>query len=455
MSSTRSLAIFLAALMVCPALPAVSAERATSSGTGFVINDGGWLVTNAHVIEDCDRVNISGSGDINERFVDSQNDLAVVRVSGPGFNIAPIAIRRAPPRLGEDVAALGYPLTEILSDSVKITTGNINSMIGLGNDSRYLQISTPIQPGNSGGPLVDKAGSLLGINTATLGTKFTVETGILAQNVNFAIRASVLEVFLQARGISYQNVETALPGLPTSDLAEKISPSVKQVFCFKAKTEVPPAASAPGQSMAVAPSTASMETRVRNFVISYHEALSGDNATAWKFMQGAYSGSVSYYGKYLSKEAVLAEKRKFMERWPNRNYVVQPDSVTVACAVTSCHVEALVDWQAGSPARKKTPSGVASMSIDWDTSLEVITSESSSVIKHERPDTKTASLISTWFDENSKCRGGAGNDPQTDKACARRETLSDNLYSMGWCYGKKHQYGYQMKWHQCTADSNR
>lgn len=59
----------------------MSAERATSSGTGFVINSDGWLVTNAHVIKDCDRVNISGAGDIGERFVDSQNDLAVVRVS--------------------------------------------------------------------------------------------------------------------------------------------------------------------------------------------------------------------------------------------------------------------------------------------------------------------------------------------------------------------------------------
>lgn len=454
MDRIRSFAAIIAAFITFPISPSMSAERATSSGTGFVINSDGWLVTNAHVIEGCDRVNISGAGDIGERFVDSQNDLAVVRVSSLASNSAPIIIRRAPPRLGEDVAALGYPLTDILSDSVKITTGNINSMIGLGNDSRYLQISTPIQPGNSGGPLIDRAGSLVGINTATLGTKFTAETGILAQNVNFAIRASVLEVFLQARGISYQNVETALPGIPTSDRAEKISPSVKQVLCFKAKPDVP-APPAAEQNITTAPQTASIEAMARDFIVSYHEALSSDNASALKFMQRAYSNGVSYYGKYLSKEAVLAEKQKFMERWPNRNYVVRPDSVTVVCSTTSCHLEALVDWQAGSPARKSTPSGVASIAIDWDSVSGMITSETSSVIKQERPDAKAASLISRWFDENSNCRGGAGSDPETNKACTRREKLSADLLSVGWCYGKKHDYGYQMKWHKCTSGSIR
>ncbi|MEI4480655.1 MULTISPECIES: S1C family serine protease [unclassified Phyllobacterium] len=450
MDRNWSFAAIFAAFITFPISQSMSAERATGSGSAFVINGEGWLVTNAHVIEDCNRVKISGAGDISERFVDSQNDLAVVRISSLVSNSAPIIIRRAPPRLGEDVAALGYPLTNILSDSVKITTGNINSMIGLGNDSRYLQISTPIQPGNSGGPLIDRAGSLLGINTATLGTKFTAETGIIAQNVNFAIRASVLEVFLQARGISYQNVGAALPGIPTSDLAEKISPSVKQVICYKTDLEIekPPLAKP-------SVSTTAAETMAKDFIVSYHEALSSDNASALKFMQRAYSSSVSYYGKYLSKQAVLAEKQKFMERWPNRNYVVQPDSVTVVCSATSCHLEALVDWQAGSPARKSTPSGVASIAIDWDSFSGMITSETSSVIKQERPDSKTASLISRWFDENSNCRGGAGSDPETNKACTRREELSADLLSVGWCYGKKQDYGYQMKWHKCTSDSIR
>lgn len=231
-------------------------EKASSSGTGFFVNAEGWLATNAHVVDGCSSITVGTFGTVVQKQVDTQNDLAIVRVSVPPSSIKGIAIRHAPPRLGEDVAALGYPLSGLLSDNVKITTGNINSLVGMENDTRYLQISTPIQPGNSGGPLLDKAGNLLGINTATLGTKFAVNSGILPQNVNFALRASVLELFLQARGVVYQTVESAEAPLATADLADKASPSVIQILCYGQKNEENPVASAntnPPSSSTVAP----------------------------------------------------------------------------------------------------------------------------------------------------------------------------------------------------------
>ncbi len=92
--------------------------------------------------------------------------MALIRISPPE-PLTPLTFRRSPTRLGEEIVAIGFPLAELLADSVKITTGNVNALAGLRNDTRYIQISTPIQPGNSGGPIVDRDGLLVGITSAT------------------------------------------------------------------------------------------------------------------------------------------------------------------------------------------------------------------------------------------------------------------------------------------------
>jgi hypothetical protein len=209
------------------------AESPTSSGTGFAVTSDGWVLTNAHVVEGCQRVEVKGKGDAADPRVDETNDLALLKVTNPEA-LKPIVFRRAPTRLGEDLVAIGYPLATLLADSVKVTTGNVNALAGLRNDTRYLQISTPIQPGNSGGPVVDRAGFLMGITSATLSKQTADAIGITAQNVNFAIRASVADLFLQSQGISAQSgdADKDLPALSTADLADKITPSVFQVLCY-------------------------------------------------------------------------------------------------------------------------------------------------------------------------------------------------------------------------------
>ncbi|KQV82689.1 trypsin-like peptidase domain-containing protein [Rhizobium sp. Root1220] len=209
------------------------AESPTSSGTGFAVTPDGWLMTNAHVVEGCQRIEVKGKGDASDPRVDETNDLALLKIASPE-PLKPIVFRRAPTRLGEDLVAIGYPLATLLADSVKVTTGNVNALAGLRNDTRYLQISTPIQPGNSGGPVVDRAGFLMGITSATLSKQTADAIGITAQNVNFAIRASVADLFLQSQGISAQSgdVDKEQPALTTADLADKITPSVFQVLCY-------------------------------------------------------------------------------------------------------------------------------------------------------------------------------------------------------------------------------
>ncbi len=117
---------------------------------------------------------------------------------------------------------------------MKITTGNINALAGLRNDTRYIQVSTPIQPGNSGGPVVDRDGFVLGITSATFSKSAADEIGITAQNVNFAIRASVAETFMQTQSVDPTKGERSADALPlqTADLADQIAPSVYQILCY-------------------------------------------------------------------------------------------------------------------------------------------------------------------------------------------------------------------------------
>lgn len=231
MKRTALSAVFMAVAIGFGSGTAI-ADDVSSSGTGFFVNDQGWVVTNAHVVEGCTSVSVPQMGTGDALAVDKQNDLAAFKLTS-GVGKPHLPLRRSQPRLGEDIAAYGFPLDGILSDSIKVTTGNINSLVGMENDTRYLQVSTPLQPGNSGGPILDQWGSIVGVSTSVLGTKFTDATGIAAQNVNFAVRSNVVELFLQSRDIKYDSADPGQDDKPlsTADLSDKAVPAVVKVLC--------------------------------------------------------------------------------------------------------------------------------------------------------------------------------------------------------------------------------
>jgi S1-C subfamily serine protease len=125
----------------------------------------GQILTNAHVVENCAQITIrSSSGDSTAATLvarDEKNDLAVVGSKLPFSSVA-IFRDRGPVRAGDAVVVLGYPLSGLLATSANLSVGNVSALAGLGDDSRYLQISAPVQPGNSGGPLLDARGHLAG-----------------------------------------------------------------------------------------------------------------------------------------------------------------------------------------------------------------------------------------------------------------------------------------------------
>ena len=206
------------------------------SGTGFVITKTGHVLTNAHVVNECNGVRVRSPGDtpIAADVVakDGQNDLAVIKTSKPLSRVA--AFREGPGvHQGDSVVVYGFPLGEALAAEGNLATGNVSALAGLANDSRQLQISTPIQPGNSGGPLVDMSGNVVGIVVAKLNALAMMRlTGDVPQNVNFAIKASVARSFLEANGIDYQTSRSG-ESLQTAEVADRTRKFTVKVECLR------------------------------------------------------------------------------------------------------------------------------------------------------------------------------------------------------------------------------
>jgi serine protease Do len=194
-----------------------------SSGTGFFVTKEGLVLTNAHVVKDCAEIRIAppqGSFTLATLFArDATNDLALLKTTGSPIRTASL---RPTIRLGENVEAFGYPLSTVLATSGNFTLGNVTALAGLRDDSRYLQISAPVQPGNSGGPLLDQNGNLVGVVSAKLNALnvMLATNGDIPQNVNFAIKASVAANFLQTNGVKYENGDATLQ-LQPADIADQ------------------------------------------------------------------------------------------------------------------------------------------------------------------------------------------------------------------------------------------
>jgi TPR repeat protein len=206
-----------------------------STGTGFVINTNAHIVTNHHVISDCKRIEIINSK-INSRakvlFADEINDLAVIKSNSPVNSYAFLRGGRGI-RVGADIITVGYPLGTTLGESVKVTTGNISSVTGFANDTTIMQITAPIQLGNSGGPVLDMSGNVVGVVSAKINELAVVkETGSLLQNINLAIKSQTLQMFLDAHQIDYK-MKNSDTKSETADIVEAAQEYTIRVTCYE------------------------------------------------------------------------------------------------------------------------------------------------------------------------------------------------------------------------------
>ncbi len=205
-----------------------------SFGTGFFISAQGHMLTNAHVAGDCQRIGVMlETGRVTAQLVrkDERNDLALIKVDVRGA--VPFVRFRAQPsiRAGDDIVVSGFPLPTLLQNGLNITTGNVSAMSGLGGNIALMQITAPVQPGNSGGPLLDLSGNLVGVVVSKLNAQRVAQaTGDIPQNVNFAVQGAVARLFLDAGGQRYAEAPSQRD-MKAADVADLSRSFTFQIEC--------------------------------------------------------------------------------------------------------------------------------------------------------------------------------------------------------------------------------
>ena len=215
--------------------PEAMAEARTS-GSGFFVSTAGHLLTNEHVAGDCRTIEVAGHGAARLVLADADVDLALLQVeryaaADAGYPGAVAVIATSAPRLGADIVLLGYPLANLLGGSLNVTTGVVSGLFGLGRDERLFQLTAPLQQGNSGGPVLDEAGHVLGVAVAKLDEMLELErSGSLPQNINFAIRGNVVLDFLARADLAVATAGTS-PSRSRTELSEVGAAITAQVLC--------------------------------------------------------------------------------------------------------------------------------------------------------------------------------------------------------------------------------
>ena len=207
------------------------------SGTGFFVSSEGHVVSNDHVVGICRKVATKIEGKIinfNVINTDKVNDLGLIQGEYKSKNF--LNIKSGGAEFGEDIVTFGYPLSDDLSDSVKLTRGIVSSLSGPGNNYSEIQIDAAIQPGNSGGPVLNMEGQVVGVASSGLNkiTKLLDENSpYIPENVNFAVASPTLTNFLKANGVSVSNASLRISN--TKELAKIGRPATLQLFCMNTK----------------------------------------------------------------------------------------------------------------------------------------------------------------------------------------------------------------------------
>lgn len=202
------------------------------SGTGFAISSNGIIATNYHVIENAQTIKVRGvNSNFNKTYKakvllsDKNNDLALIQIIDNSFTslgTVPYVLNTKLVNAGENIFALGYPLRAAMGDEIKLTNGIISSKTGFQGDITSYQVSAPVQPGNSGGPLFDANGNVIGIINAKL---------TIAENASYAVKASYLMNLIEL--LNNPPRLTTISTLNNKDLASQVKIINKFVYIIE------------------------------------------------------------------------------------------------------------------------------------------------------------------------------------------------------------------------------
>ena len=215
----------------------------SASGSGIIVSRDGTVLTNKHVVNQCTSYEVIDDADrklkATLQAVDETRDLALLKTEEGFRNVAPFR-RDITPKLGEGVTVVGYPLAGVLGTRPTVGFGHVSSTVGMRGDPTQMQISVPIQRGNSGGPVLDHSGNVIGVVVSKLDAlKLAQSTGDLAQNVNFAIRGEFVRDFLQANRVGIRFESGSAAALPNTEIASQGALVTVRVRCLRDAAPAP------------------------------------------------------------------------------------------------------------------------------------------------------------------------------------------------------------------------
>jgi S1-C subfamily serine protease len=238
-----------------PSPPIKAQTPQSGTGSGFFVSKMGHVITNAHVVKGCNRVTVGDNANkqVPAEIIntDRSNDLALLKLSSLdmasvdsksliqklSIAVVPLAskglLRSEDVRLGEKVLVAGYPFGDFFSNTIKVTTGVVSSTRGVGDDSGQFQLDAAVQPGNSGGPIYDSSGNIVGVVISQLDKlKVAKAIGSLPENVNFGIKASTVRQFLTSSGLPSKKAGQT-EEKSTQQLAEIAQNQALMVMCLQ------------------------------------------------------------------------------------------------------------------------------------------------------------------------------------------------------------------------------
>ncbi len=329
---------------------------ASSAGTAFFVAPN-LLVTGNHVVKEC-------GNNIEVRYPDrrwygatiegqdNSNDLALLRTDMENLSVASFRLQS---RVGEPVATYGFPYAGLLSSSGNFTMGNVAALTGMNDDSRFIQISAQVQPGNSGGPLLDLSGSVIGVVASRLNAiKMMLEGGDVPQDVNFAIQAPIVLNFLSAKGLIPKSDSSVTHGeLPPADVADIARKITVQIYCPTSSSQTSAA-----RTPTLVPASTAMEQKAKDFVLALQAQWSKANSEALTGLDALYEDEVIYFGKLIKRDAVIKDKQGFARKFSEREYRPR-EPMSVSCTDRVCTVRGIVDFRSVDPIGKLVSEGAA------------------------------------------------------------------------------------------------
>jgi len=202
-----------------------------SSGTGFFVSRSGHIITNHHVVEECKAVKVSFKGKevkASVLAVDRHNDLAILKTALNPNKVFPVSGEDA--ALLEDIVIAGFPLGKKISASIKTSKGSVTSLAGVGDNYSRFQTDAALNQGNSGGPIMDQKGNVVGVAVSAYGKQEGVES------FNFGIKASTLKAFAQSNGLTFMSPNSR--DLSNSELGQLITNATLYLECWMTVAQI-------------------------------------------------------------------------------------------------------------------------------------------------------------------------------------------------------------------------